>query len=280
MTNERPVSPNLNPGATRIRYRIRFAKTGLLRWISHRDLATLWERLGRRARLPFSMTEGFHPKPRIAFPSALALGVEGLDEVVEIDLREPLPEDDLRGRLNDDGQPGLNIHRVTRLPDGFGKAQLIRSDYIITVPQADDLEATRSAIVGLLERDTVSVERKKKTVDANVAEQIPRLELQGINAELHDGVSIDPDRHANHVLHLSLMASKTASLRPDDVLQLLQRSWWTEQGATISRTRVVLDHEPERPQQPEPSEQPEPPDTSQPQSEHTLPPASMSSRFS
>ena len=41
----------------RIRYRIRFAKTGLLRWISHRDLARLWERLLRRARLQLSMTE-------------------------------------------------------------------------------------------------------------------------------------------------------------------------------------------------------------------------------
>ena len=42
------------------------------------------------AALKLSMTEGFHPKPRIGFPSALALGVEGLDEVVEIELAEEL----------------------------------------------------------------------------------------------------------------------------------------------------------------------------------------------
>ena len=62
------------PAPTRVRYRIRFAKSGLLRWTSHRDLARLWERLVRRAALKLSMTEGFHPKPRIGFPSALALG--------------------------------------------------------------------------------------------------------------------------------------------------------------------------------------------------------------
>jgi len=63
-------------------YRIRFAKTGLLRWIGHRDLLRLWERILRRRELQPRMTTGFHRKGRISFPSALALGVEGLDKVV------------------------------------------------------------------------------------------------------------------------------------------------------------------------------------------------------
>ena len=42
---------------TRLRYRIRFSKTDLLRWTSHRDLARLWERLVRRSQLKLSMTE-------------------------------------------------------------------------------------------------------------------------------------------------------------------------------------------------------------------------------
>ncbi|MDA8746268.1 TIGR03936 family radical SAM-associated protein, partial [Rubripirellula amarantea] len=107
----------------RIRYRVRFGKTGLLRWIGHTDLAKLWERLGRRAELNFSMTEGFHPKPRIAFPSALALGVESLDEVVEIELAEQLTPRELLDRLIADNQPGLTMRCVAMLPEGFGKAQ-------------------------------------------------------------------------------------------------------------------------------------------------------------
>ena len=39
-------------------------------------------------RRALSMTEGFHPKPRINFPSALAVGIAGLDELLEIDLAE------------------------------------------------------------------------------------------------------------------------------------------------------------------------------------------------
>ena len=68
------------------RLRIRFSKTGDLRWIGHLDLARLWERMLRRAGLKLAFSEGFHPKPKINFPSALALGIEGLNEVVELEI--------------------------------------------------------------------------------------------------------------------------------------------------------------------------------------------------
>lgn len=216
-------SPPADP--LRVRYRIRFAKEGLLRWISHRDLARLWERLVRRASLKLSMTEGFHPKPRIGFPSALALGVEGLDEVVELELAEVLTPQDLFGRLKADNQPGLRIVSVKRLPEGFGKAQLLQSEYVITTIDSADPNETEKAIGQLLAQSGVSIKRKKKTIDVDVASQIPRLTL------------------GDRCLHLTLAASDSASLRPGDVLDLMGFGDWVEQGATITRTRVILQRE-------------------------------------
>jgi radical SAM-linked protein len=215
--------PSAVEHSLRIRYRVRFAKTGLLRWISHRDLARLWERLLRRADLRLSMTEGFHPKARIGFPSALALGVEGLDEVVEIELAEELTPAELLQRLRGDGQGGLDITSVCRLPARFGKAQLLRSDYVITLPEPNDPQGIRSAIEQLLAQRTVSVQRKNKTLTVDVASQIPSLEL-------HDAE-----------MHLSLAASQAASLRPTDVLNLLGLGDWIENGSLITRVRVALE---------------------------------------
>ena len=67
----------------RQRLRIRFSKQGDLRFISHRDLVRAFERLFRRTHMPLQMSEGFHPKTKMTFPSALALGVEARDEVME-----------------------------------------------------------------------------------------------------------------------------------------------------------------------------------------------------
>ena len=211
----------------RIRYRVRFGKTALLRWISHRDLARLWERLLRRAGLVLSMTEGFHPKPRVGFPSALALGVESLDEVVEIDLAEELPAQSLLERLEADQQPGLNIKSVTRLPEGMSKAQLNASDYTFSVVQDVQESEIQAAIETLLAKESVSVERKKKTLTVKVAEQITRLELTG------------------DVINLRLAASQAASLRPGDVLELLGFGDWVELGTLIRRISVELKQEPD-----------------------------------
>ena len=214
----------------RLRYRIRFAKAGLLRWTSHRDLARLWERLLRRAQLKLSMSEGFHPKPRIGFPSALALGVSGENEVVELDLAERLPAGELLDRLTADDQPGLTIKSVQLLPEKSGKAKLARTDYLITRPDPElgaselDEDQIRAAITTLLQSETVSVERKKKTVEFPVRSQILSLEL---------GEGID----------LSMAASDSATLKPTDVLDLIGCADWIAHGSHITRTEVVLKQE-------------------------------------
>ena len=64
----------------RQRARIRFRKEGDLRLIGHRDLVRAVERTLRRAGVQLSMSEGFHPKARLNFPSALSVGITGEDE--------------------------------------------------------------------------------------------------------------------------------------------------------------------------------------------------------
>ncbi len=206
----------------RIRYRIRFSKTGLLRWISHRDLARLWERLLRRANFKLSMTQGFHPKPRIGFPSALALGVDGLEEVVELEFAEDLAPQNVLQRLQEDRQPGLSITSVSKVPEGFKKPQLEKSDYQITLPENADPVATQRAVEKLLGQPTVSVARKKKTLTVETAKQILSLQVN------HDHLS------------LTLAASEAATLRPQDVLDLMDCGDWIENGSLITRNRVYL----------------------------------------
>ncbi|TWU57747.1 TIGR03936 family radical SAM-associated protein [Rubripirellula reticaptiva] len=242
--------------ALRIRYRIRFAKTGLLRWIGHQDLVRLWERMARRADLKLSMTEGFTPKPRFVFPSAMALGMEGLNEVIEIELANSITPAELMDRLVSDNQPGMSIVSVKRLPEGFGKAQLARTDYRISSPcfsssnpssrshsnlDGSNEQPTNSpvdwnqigeSIQRLLASESVSIQRKKKTVNLQVAQQIHELRID-----------VEDNESERNSIVLSLIATNAASLRPDDVLELLGLDDWIDRGATITRTNVHLDNE-------------------------------------
>lgn len=237
MTDSAPQKTPAEP-VIRVRYRIRFGKVGLLQWISHRDLARLWERIVRRAFLKPSMTEGFHPKPRISFASALALGVESDDEVVELDLAETISPVDLMKRLVDDGQPGLVIHSVAMLPESIGKAKLERLDYRITWTQSSQHESWESdasepltvasieeGIARVHATDSVTLQRKKKSVTLNIHEQVHSLSRDG------------------ECISLSLSPSDGATLRPEDVLALMGLADFRERGGRIRRTAVVLANE-------------------------------------
>src|SRR5437868_12937696 len=70
--------------ADRTKFRVRFRKAGDLRLVSHHDLLHCVERMFRRAALPVSATQGFNPRPRVSFAQSLALGVIGLNEVLEL----------------------------------------------------------------------------------------------------------------------------------------------------------------------------------------------------
>jgi hypothetical protein len=74
------------PAAAVARVRVRFTKTGKIRWTSHRDVARMWERAFRRVGLPLAYSAGFSPRPRVSFGLALPTGHESVAEYLDVDL--------------------------------------------------------------------------------------------------------------------------------------------------------------------------------------------------
>ena len=73
-----------------MKVRARFTKVGRVRWTSHRDVARMWERALRRARVPVAYTSGFTPRPQLSFGLALPTGCESIAEYLDIALDEPV----------------------------------------------------------------------------------------------------------------------------------------------------------------------------------------------
>ena len=66
--------------------RLQTTKIGKIRFASHRDIAKVWERSLRRAEIPLVYSEGFSPRPRIAFGLALPTGAESECEYLDFHL--------------------------------------------------------------------------------------------------------------------------------------------------------------------------------------------------
>jgi radical SAM-linked protein len=68
--------------------RLRYTKTGKVRFTSHRDLARMFERAFRRTRLPLAYSGGFAPRPKVSFGLALPTGAESDAEYLDLELTE------------------------------------------------------------------------------------------------------------------------------------------------------------------------------------------------
>jgi radical SAM family uncharacterized protein/radical SAM-linked protein len=89
------------------RLRIHFTKLETGRYLSHLEVVRLFIRAFRRAGINMVYSKGYHPMPRVSFATALPVGVESLDEVVDLS-------------LYDSGNIHRTIDLVNReLPDGI-----------------------------------------------------------------------------------------------------------------------------------------------------------------
>lgn len=204
---------------SRTRIRIRFTKQEELRWISHRDLARLWERLLRRAEVLLAFSQGFHPKPKISFPSALALGVEALDEVVEMEVLGAVSLAELQTRLEEQLPPGM---KLLSLEFPATKARFLGSTFRIELPQ-DLVESTRDRIAQILQSEIIEVERDAKPVRCPVRQQFFELRLEG----------------SDFYFTLPSVEVGTA-LRPSELLQVLGLEMLLESGSILQRVQVHL----------------------------------------
>lgn len=206
----------------RQRVRIRFRKQGDLRLIGHRDLVRTMERLFRRVGLRLATSEGFHPKPKMSFPSALALGIAGVDEVMELELAEPSDADDLLGRLAPQAPPGLDLTSVRNLPQGTPKARLQSLAYQVPVPE-ELRDETAVRVAELLARDSVPVVRPGRSKPIDLRRTLQELTLQ------------------EGVLQMRLGTGRDATAGPRDVLATLGLGELEHQGTWITRTGVELE---------------------------------------
>lgn len=88
---------------------LQYSKKEEARFLAHLDLRQALERALRRARLPLAFSQGFNPHPRLAFGSALALGVTSDGEYFDLELRQDCPPQEIVTRLNAVLPRGLRI---------------------------------------------------------------------------------------------------------------------------------------------------------------------------
>ena len=91
------------------RVRLRFAKTGAMRFLSHLELITLFTRAVSRGGVPILFSQGFHPHPKFSFATATPVGIESWAEYMDMFVAAGCGAEEVLLRLNKVLPDGLRI---------------------------------------------------------------------------------------------------------------------------------------------------------------------------
>ena len=91
------------------KYRMLFSKTGRAVYISHLDLMRTITRAFMRAECKLKYSEGFNPHPNISIALPLSVGCESVCEIMDFKLREDMPCEEIKNRLETQFPEGIAV---------------------------------------------------------------------------------------------------------------------------------------------------------------------------
>jgi radical SAM-linked protein len=220
-----PAPPAAVESRSQEKVRIRFRKVGSLRFIGHHDLMRTWERLLRRAEIPLRSSQGFNPRPVISSPLSLALGLEADEELIEFELVEELAAGEVARRLAERPIDGLSIVSVEKLPSRQ-KTRVIGVELRCRLPDGADPAPVAAAARAALAADSLKVVRRlpdKPPREVDLRPWLESIEVQGQEVRFHCRVD------------------NGATVRHDELLDLLSLRGYAAEGMTVRRSRLLLE---------------------------------------
>lgn len=207
--------------------RLRFSKTGRLKYISHLDINRAMSRALKRAQIPLWYTEGFNPHPYMSFSLPLSLGVESLCESVDLRIIGDITNDEIKNRLNNVLPQDIKI--VDVYDDFRDNSEIVYSAYVYKFEFKDN-EAAFEKIKNVLSSDEIIAlkkgkqGRKRVMKETNIKSFIDKYSISIRNDVI--------------VLNIRLLAGPEKNLNPsllfDTIIRLIDMDFEWKSIARIS----------------------------------------------
>lgn len=114
--------------------RIKWTKTGVLRYIGHLDVQRYFHKAVMRAQLPVSFTKGMSPHQMMSFAAPLGLGMTSEGEYVDVTFDWSYPGDEMLARLNEVMNEGISVTQFRQIDDKEKNCMSVTAaaDYLVT----------------------------------------------------------------------------------------------------------------------------------------------------
>lgn len=205
------------------RIRITFAKKEMLRYTGNLDLHRIFERSFRRAKLPLSYSQGFHPQPRINLACPLPLGMTSENDLVEVWFDQEYDLLQAARALKPAVPPGLEIATIHTVDLRAPALPTLVNAAVYHVTLLEPVEPTniQQQIEQIFSSSQIMRTRRDKPYD--------------LRPLIHSlAVMPSPDQPT---LEMTLSAREGATGRPEEVLSAMEIDPFS---ARIHRTQLIL----------------------------------------
>ncbi len=206
-----------------LKARIKFSKTGNVKFIGHLDVMRYFQKLIRRSKLDVTYSQGYHPHQIMSFTSPLSVGVESVGEYFDIETNSEIDPEYAIKTMNEHTVEGIKVLNYIELPDDAKKsmALLAGADYLV------DLDFDGETIDKFLKQEKIEVLKKTKK-----SEKIVDIKEMIFELEKRDGK-----------LFMKLAHGSKANLKPNLVVETLYKFVKKEMPEYINICRLEMYYE-------------------------------------
>lgn len=219
-----------------VKTRMRFTKTGSLKYIGHLDCMRFFQKAVRRAGLDVAYSGGFSPHQIMSFASPLSVGTTSDGEYIDVEFRS-LPDESraaLVKRLNACMTEEIFVTELHILDDAAKSSMSLLNacDYLITwkdgrtlgtntlTPSDIDMKLTFSSFMAL---DEIRVNKKTKRseVEIDLKPMILAYAFSGAEFVEKTGAPLPPlnnEYDSEDELYVRLVSGSAANVKPELVM--------------------------------------------------------------
>ena len=213
-----------------MKVRIKFAKSGAMRFIGHLDVMRFFQKAIRRAGIDVAYSEGFSPHQIMSFAAPLGVGLTSNGEYLDIEVRSHAGAEDMKRRLEAVMVEGMEILSVTALEEGTrnAMASVAAAEYSVRFRQgyAPD-KGWEDRQLAFYDRPvlTVKTKTKKSEVETDIKPYMYQFSVTG--------------KGKDAVVHMLVNASSSGNIKPGLVMDAFLR----EDGKELSEFALEIRRE-------------------------------------
>lgn len=155
-----------------MKVRIKFTKTGYMKFVGHLDTMRYFQKAIRRAGLPVAFSGGYSPHMIMSFAAPLGVGTTSLGEYFDMELTETMSTDEIQCSLNKVMVEGVTVCSVRQVEDGKAStamALVAAADYFVAFREGKEPSVPwQKKINDFLAQQEIMVTKKTKRSEKTV----------------------------------------------------------------------------------------------------------------